>query len=656
MFDRQSIKSTLAAALLLTIFFVLAFAASLGNSNTTDEVAHTPAGYSYIAKRDMRLNPEHPPLLKDLAGLSVWLWSTITATPLHFNTNHPAWASDVNGQWGWGFDWLFRQGNDADRIVFWARIPMLLLGVLLGWYIFRFGREFFGAKVGLLALFFYAFSPTFLAHTSLVTTDVGASLGFFIAIYYFLKWYQGERAGGTMWSWALAKAGIAFGIAILLKFSTFLLIPYVIILVGILAIVQTGTTLAPPLFRLRFFVRRLAQLGLAALVMFVIGYLLVWPAYAYHVQRYPLARQLQDTRALLYSFGLSGAETPSPESCNVFVHGTQTLKRCPAALTIAAVEHPLTRPWAQYLLGLLMVIQRSSGGNTTYFLGEVSANAWWYYFPLVYLLKETLAFHLLTLLALAVGLRRLVRRRSVEALVAEPQGTRRYRLACWLDRHPAETAIIWFIVLYWAQSISANLNIGIRHVLPTFPFIFLLVSRQIVNWLRPSYVELLSLNLLNSIRRFLQQSLALVLKYALVAFLLIWTGTSAVIAYPHYLPYFNELVGTDDGYRYVVDSNYDWGQDLKRLIAFTEEHNIATIKVYYFGGSAPEYYLGERYEFLYPERGPQRGWIAISATLLQNGRGLPAPDFHDTSRNFSWLDAYEPVGRAGKSIFIYNIP
>lgn len=660
-------KVNLVASLLLTMFFLLALFSAWGDSNTMDEVAHTPAGYSYIVRQDMRLNPEHPPLLKDLAGLSILLWSKVSGTPVAFNDQHHAWRDDVNGQWSWGFDWLFRQNRLADQMVLAARLPMLLLGVLLGWYIFRFGKEFINAKAGLLALFFYAFSPTFLAHTRLVTTDVGATFGFFIAIFYFLKWYKEKNALEELpypplsseklhLHTSLIKAGIAFGIAQLIKFSAFLLIPYFAALVMVYAFAWTATSDAPLARRFketpkRFFLY-IGWLG----AMAVIGYALVLPVYGYHVLNYPPERQRRDTTFILTSFA-DGPAQPGERVCNPLAVGIKRSMRCPAELTIWASNKPVIRAYAQYLLGLLMVIQRATGGNTTYFLGEVSAAGWRHYFPTVYALKETLPLHVLTLAMILVGFTRIIQPRPRTALDKEKRPRSLWkRLASWVKEKPALTASLWFIALYWAQTIQSNLNIGLRHILPTFPFVFLLVARELVLWLGIAPASLAALAIGKSLRRLLKQSLSLVVKYVFTAVLIIWMVSAALIAFPHYLSYFNELIGTDDGYRFVVDSNYDWGQDLKRLARFVKDRDIASIKIYYFGGSAVEYYLGDRYEFWDPARGPTKGWIAVSATLLQGGRGAPAPNFREPTGYFRWLDRYEPVARAGKSIFIYYIP
>ncbi len=105
---------------------------------------------------------------------------------------------------------------------------------------------------------------------------------------------------------------------------------------------------------------------------------------------------------------------------------------------------------------------------------------------------------------------------------------------------------------------------------------------------------------------------------------------------------------------YTVDSNLDWGQDLKRLTKWVEENNIEKIKVAYFGGGDPAYYLKDKVEYFAWEE-PQQGWVAVSATFLQVGRGEAAAGFDQPVVYFDWLDPYTPVAKIGYSIFIYHI-
>ncbi|MCX6760487.1 MAG: hypothetical protein NTZ84_00030, partial [Candidatus Nealsonbacteria bacterium] len=133
----------IAAALLLIMFFV-AVTSIKDDSLTMDELAHLPAGYSYLTQKDMRLNPEHPPLLKDLAAVPL-----LFIKGIKFPSDVSFWKDDVNGQWSFGWYFFFQTGNPADQMIFWGRIPMILIMIVLGFYIFKWTRELFGNNAGL---------------------------------------------------------------------------------------------------------------------------------------------------------------------------------------------------------------------------------------------------------------------------------------------------------------------------------------------------------------------------------------------------------------------------------------------------------------------------------------------------------------------------
>jgi len=139
-----------------------------------------------------------------------------------------------------------------------------------------------------------------------------------------------------------------------------------------------------------------------------------------------------------------------------------------------------------------------------------------------------------------------------------------------------------------------------------------------------------------------------------------WYAFGALKIYPHYLAYFNELIGgPKNGRQYVVDSNLDWGQDLKRLAQFVEKNKINKIYVDYFGGGSVEYYLKEKYQPWHgdyqPGELPANSWLAISATFLSGGQGRPAPGFESLTGFYNWLKQYEPIEIIGYSIFVYFI-
>ena len=127
------------------------------------------------------------------------------------------------------------------------------------------------------------------------------------------------------------------------------------------------------------------------------------------------------------------------------------------------------------------------------------------------------------------------------------------------------------------------------------------------------------------------------------------------------MAYFNESVGgTKNGYKYAVDSNLDWGQDLARLNMWLEQNNISKIYVEYFGGTDAQYVLGDKFQ---PWQGNRNSselksgdWLAVSATFLQGGRGKPALGYKDPTGYYDWLNNLQPKAVIGYSIFVYQIP
>ncbi|OHA09501.1 MAG: hypothetical protein A3A44_02970 [Candidatus Sungbacteria bacterium RIFCSPLOWO2_01_FULL_60_25] len=594
--------------LLMGIMLVLMFASSLGDAAIMDELAHIPAAYSYVFLKDARLNPEHPPLIKDIAALP------LIGQDLNFPTDIKAWQYDVNGQWDQGATFLYEAGNDPARILKLMRLPMMLLAVLFGWMIWLFSRRHFGERVAFLATFLYAFSPTFITHARFVTTDLGAAVAFFIGIVAFVRFLGEPNAKNIL------LAGLAFGAAELLKFSLILLIPIYGVLLVAWAMVRVEISWGE---RAKTFL----GLVLKTALIILIGLALIWLVYLWHVWNYPVERELRDAAYLLGSFQ----------------------PRAVADIVPWLIQYPLLRPLGQYFLGLLMVLQRAAGGNTQYFLGEVSNLGTWNYFPILYLLKEPLALHILTLIAAAFSITRVLRAKTKSVTAA----------LVWVRDHFIEFASIAFIAIYWTSSITSPLNIGVRHVLPTFPFIFILVAREIVAWLR-SWPASDVVSWWDWLRRVYEIYIASLPRYLLAGALVLWQASSVLAAFPYYLSYYNEAGGgLMNGYQIAVDSNYDWGQDLRRLGDYVRENNTPEIGLFYFGGGSPARELGDRFRMWWPVEGQPKdgGWYAISATFQMGAFGPAVRGFvKNPQDSFDWLKAFEPVARAGTSIFIYHLP
>jgi len=194
---------TCAAIALICVFCVQALLALSRLSATTDEPVHLSAGYSYWQTLDFRLNPEHPPLAKLVAALPL-----LVLKP-NLDTSSIDWTEA--SEYPFGFAFLY--GNDADRILFWGRVPMIVLAALGGWITFLFARDLFGPPAGAFAAGLYCFCPNLLAHGMLITTDVPLAAFTVLTLYLFWK-----RCKKPSWKSDFVT-GLALGAAMASKFS-----------------------------------------------------------------------------------------------------------------------------------------------------------------------------------------------------------------------------------------------------------------------------------------------------------------------------------------------------------------------------------------------------------------------------------------------------
>jgi 4-amino-4-deoxy-L-arabinose transferase-like glycosyltransferase len=271
-------------------------------------------------------------------------------------------------------------------------------------------------------------------------------------------------------------------------------------------------------------------------------------------------------------------------------------------------------PAASYFEDLLWEVRYFNHARYFFLWGQYSATGWWYYFPVAFVLKTPLPAMLLISAAL-MGLR---------------------RQSNW----PRLAALLLPLLAYLLSTLVSPLDIGYRYFIPALPYLYVLAGR-----------------LAATARQHWRLALAGVLA---------WSAAIAVYIHPDNLAYFNELAGgPDNGWRYLVDSNIDWGQSLPALRDIVRQNQLGRIKLSYFGSAHPSYY-GLDAELLptadlTPEQGnpstntfypadPAPGVYAISATNLQ-GIAM-GPDQWDTFRYFR---NRRPFARAGHSIFLYRV-
>ena len=290
---------------------------------------------------------------------------------------------------------------------------------------------------------------------------------------------------------------------------------------------------------------------------------------------------------------------------------------------VAGLPFPL--PAGSHLLLWERVLKATGGGHPAFLMGEFSTEGWWYYFPVAFAIKTPLP----TLLLLLLGGIALIR------------GQRR----SWED----ELALWAFTLLYGAFVIYSRLNIGYRHLLPVLPLLLVGLAGRIANseW-RMANDTLHPLPITHYPLR--------ITHYVLLAWLALGTLTLA----PHYLAHFNELVGgPDQGYRYLVDSNLDWGQAFKELARYQREHNTGTILISthieydaalrsYGLDFAPLPPLNAAPGVLPRRFDPAPGVYALSTTTLQ-GILTADPEMYD------WFRQREPDAKLGHALFVYHV-
>jgi hypothetical protein len=292
-------------------------------------------------------------------------------------------------------------------------------------------------------------------------------------------------------------------------------------------------------------------------------------------------------------------------------------------------NHEITRPLEGYLFGPAWTIKRVTGGNGSYFLGQVG-NGFTWYFPVVFSIKETIPFLFLALFSIIYTIKQIFSGFTFSKI--------KQRIANFLRKSVVEYALFAFIILYAYVSITGGLNIGFRHLFPILPLAYLLIAKKVFEFLKKSHaITRQAFNWTSAI-------------------LIFWIIMIPILSYPSYTSYFNESIGgSKNGYKYVTDSNTDWGQDLKRLKTYIDEHpEIDKIRVDYFGGGDIQYYIGDKYIMWYDSMRPvQLGWYAISTNFLQGS-------IYDTKNktpqdNYAWTQQYKPVTMIGDSILIYHV-
>ena len=572
----RSVVSSIVVLSSFALYFALVSLTSMAQKSPThDEPLHLFAGYAYLKWGDFRINPEHPPLAKALAAIPLMMQRS-PALKIE-RAKRDGVQQDREYAWVLANRFLFSDGNAKMRF-FLGRLPMVGMGIVLGTLIFIVARQLYGFAAALASLTIYALDPNIIAHSSIIHTDVPFALFAFGSTYFF--W----RSLSETSSFNVVLAVVFFALTTITKFS-FVAIPA--IWAALAAIWFFG--LQPPGPERHPFLKDFRRRDKAALLTLVfsaavvVAYIVIWCAYGFRFDAVafqkgplPFARLVSDDSWLAFLVDLNAKYFILPEA------------------------------WVYGLIDAL-----KSGGRPSYLLGEISDHGFWLYFPIAFVAKTPLPTLLLLLTAILLVL--FDRRQQ------------------WLN-----IVLLVPVGIYFSLAVYSKMNIGLRHILPIYPFLFVWMGGTVEEfWLRNN----------------------LGIRCYLVA-LGLWLVGSTFWIYPDYLAFFNEITGGPrNGYKVLVDSNLDWGQDLRGLKRWMDDHRVHRIALAYFGTVDPFYYgiravhpeasLSRPSVGLSEEQSLTPAYTAISATHLT---GL----YLRKKETYAKFREIEPVASVGYSILIYR--
>ncbi len=434
-------------------------------SQTADEATHLYSGYRYLKCGDLTVSPEHPPLAKIVAAAPLLLMNEqVDCTPFQGSDVAQAFAS---------LQWFYSQNWESK--LFWTRMAASVFAVGLCALVWIAARRMFGFGAAVVATLLVAFEPDVLASGALITTDLAVTTTLMFAVFAYYLWTRNPSTPLVL------LAGFAVGLTLLSKGSGVVVIPILIALATVNALTSPDK-------------RPLRNQALRTLLcigsMLAIAFVVVWVGYGlrYAAHTGPPLPQDQPSSSLSASTG-------------------------GRMLLIAEEAHLLPQA---YLAGFTFLKQLSEDASPVFILGKIYPHPQWFFFPLAFLIRNTVAFLAMIVLSCA-GI-----------------------FLCWRERKREVLFLLIPAAIFATVAVRSGINTGIRHVLPMFPFLIVAVSAGCMElskrWRGTEYA---------------------------ICCLLVLHVVSSLRAFPNYLSYANELWGgSTQTYKYLpyVDSGQSYLQ------------------------------------------------------------------------------------------------
>lgn len=515
-------------------------------SATYDEPYHLACGIGY--HQGLQLNDEqHPPLARYLAAWRLYSQGVRLPDPYRWDIDEAAVISAT--------------GDPVGALRF-ARATMLVFLAIGIISVFGWANCLFGKTAGYVSALFYCLLPPILAHSALVTTDHPAT-----AMLCFASWMLTRYAQDPS---SLRKAGIA-GMAVGLSIATKLsVLAFLAPSVGLFCVVLVAEAIRLRRWRARELQGFVRSYGKGWIIAMLALFVAIAGGYGFQV--------------------VSMAES------RVIMSNLHELKGKPFEGAFLALTN-LSLPGGRFVWSVVHLVHHASRGHGSYLLGEFRSFGWWYFFPIVLLMKVPIPFLLMSFFGFFLNISIFIRERSLPVIIP--------------------TCLVVGIL---TTCVLSTINLGVRHILPILPAMCVLGGAACSV-------------ILSYTRRTLWAGLIGVT-------LFVWLLVNSVSAHPRYLSWFTEAAPSDPSL-VLIDSDLDWGQDLISLADHLREHGISEVGLDYFGVDLLEnYYDGT--VMRPPAKDRYSGWLAVSITR-----------FRRHPNDYSWLEGRQ-WRLIGASIRLYQ--
>ena len=626
-------------AFLLVFLFSIALFVAANTGQTVDETFYNGSGYPIVRYNDYGFLGEHPPLMMQLGSLPL-----LVIQP-EFPIKNPVFLEGQEGKdiSETGSKFLYKMGNDPDQILLLERLPIILVTVLLGAFLFRWAKELYGVGGALLSLTLFVFSPDILAHGSLFTTDLGLAAFFFIGLYYF------RRLIGDPSSKRVVLAGLFLGLALLTKISAVLLLPITAVMLIPFLLKSDkrwekedirAMTLCLGIYVFALILRqKLFMVFLGPMVLLSLQFISTKDSY---LRRNDKASTFTPISSFLVLMGWGicfylSAQLSAPAIVRTLIVSGQIVMALMSFflfskppfqsrvavfqvfatvwfLAIAILALGYTEIWTiffkqspfyHYVRSFQIALAHTQSDHRICAEGSWLVCDWRYFLTLL-----TVKMPLASLVLIATGLIGFLRLKV--RLIEKWQ------------------IIVPTVLFLFVASFVNKLNIGIRHILPVYPFLFLIAGASwpwLCNIQKPT-LKKISISILGS--------------------LLLFSSLRILTFLPHPLTYFNVLVGgPEDGAKLVADSNLDWGQDNKHLAIWAQKEKILIhLALVAFNRDIFDYYqvpwtLMKKDDF----ENPKSGYYALSLSIYQQ----------EQKKENSWFRSQKPLTQIGNTIVVFKV-